>query len=251
MPSVRKFGIPDRRWSDSRYCWHDRREYATLCKLNDKAIIVCLGKVGGRQTVRIHTQQWPHNASWHAAHWEHSKGWYRGFHVLTQAASMLDLRQLRTFTVGAATESSVSYTILEMANTELMHTCNAFRHLASIDLHIDAQNGNPEWNWAKVLDGGNVAQVLTATKSLKHLDLGFEVRRTEIRELAKMLGPLTWPSLRYLGLRKTVVEKDELVAFVTRHSSTIESISLEFIMLFKRLYPEVAGWTPKSWKGAF
>lgn len=165
---------------------------------------------------------------------------------------MLDLKQLRSFTIDSADES-ISYKVLEMTSTELIHTCNAFRRLATINLRIDTQNGSSQWDWSKILGGGNVASVLNAAKGLEHLDLGFDVAYTQILELAKLLGPLTWPSLRILGLRNMVLEEDELAAFLTRHISTLESITLENMILLNHhpQDPEFAGWTSKSLKGAF
>ncbi len=74
-----------------------------------------------------------------------------------------------------------------------------------------------------------------------------------IRGLARSLGPLTWPSLRYLGLTNMVFKEDELVAFVTRHISTLESICFNSMLLSKHhsRTPKFTDWTPKSWKGAF
>ncbi|KAF6228933.1 hypothetical protein HO133_007045 [Letharia lupina] len=178
--------------------------------------------------------------------------WYRGFYVLTQAASMLNLKQLRSFVTDSA-KQGISYTVLDMASTELMHTCNAFRHLATISLQIDTQNGNSQWNWIKFLGGGNVALMLTAAQGLKHLDLGFDMPYTEIRKLAKLLGHLAWPCLQHVGLSNMILEEDELVAFLKRHISTLESISLDYMILFKH-HPQdriFGDWTPKSWKGAF
>lgn len=252
MPSVRNFGISDRRWSESKYWWHDCREYAKFCDLNGRSNIIHSGTVRCRQTVQIHPQHWPHNAGWHAVDWEHSRFWYRGFYVLTQAASMLNLKQLRSFVTYSA-KQGISYTVLDMASTELMHTCNAFRHLATISLQIDTQNGNSQWHWIKFLGGGNVALMLTAAQGLKHLDLGFDMPYTEIRELAKLLGHLAWPCLQHVGLSNMILEEDELVAFLKRHISTLESISLDYMILFKH-HPQdriFGDWTPKSWKGAF
>ncbi|KAL9131480.1 MAG: hypothetical protein Q9175_006755 [Cornicularia normoerica] len=103
------------------------------------------------------------------------------------------------------------------------------------------------------LGGGNVASVLNAAKGSEHLDLGFDVAYTQIPELAKLLEPLTWPSLRVLGLRNMVLEEDELAAFLTRHISTLESTTLENMILLNHhpQDPESAGWTSKSLKSAF
>lgn len=57
------------------------------------------------------------------------------------------------------------------------------------------------------LDSGNLARVLNAAKVLKHLDIGFDVVYTQISELAKLLGSLARPNLRYLCLRKMVGEE--------------------------------------------
>ena len=250
MANVRKAGISDRRWSESRDWGH--YSYATFCDYNNQPNIIQLGKVRGRLTVRIYPQYWPHTARRHAARGEDSKIWYRGFHVLTQAASMLDLKQLQSFTFDGGHEG-ISYTVLEMTSTELIHVCNAFRHLTTIDMQIDTQNGNPEWDWTKILSSGNVALVLSSAKDLKNLDLGFNVSHTEIPALTKLLGQQTWPRLRYLGLLNMVLEEDELMVFLTKHIRTIESIRFHNIILFDNHLqdPNSTGWTPKSWKGAF
>lgn len=152
MPSVREFGISNRRWLESKYGWYDCREYARFCDLNGKSNIIHSGKVRGRQTVQIHPQQWPHDASLDptvVANWEHSKIRYRGFQVLTQAASMLKLEQLRSLTIDGV-DRGISCTIFEMTNTELLHTCNASQHLTTTNLDFDTHHGNPQWDWTKV-----------------------------------------------------------------------------------------------------
>ena len=65
-----------------------------------------------------------------------------------------------------------------MTSTELIHVCNAFSHLTTIDLQIDTQNGNPEWDWTKILSSGNVALVLSSAKGHLDLDLGFNATQT-------------------------------------------------------------------------
>lgn len=140
-----------------------------------------------------------------------------------------------------------------MTSTESIRTCNVFRHLTIINLHIDPQNGKAQWKWPRSLDRGNVALVLNAAKGLKHLDLGFNIANTEIPEIAKLLGPLTWPSLRCLGLTNMFLEEDELITFLTRHIGTLESISSCFMSPFKH-HPqdlEFADWIPDSRKCAF
>ena len=169
---------------------------------------------------------------------------------------MSNLKQLRSFTIDGS-DWGISYTVLDMTSTELIHTCNAFQHLTSIDMEITLQNCNPQSHWFKILGTGNVASMLNAAKGLKHLYLGFDVAyptgAIKIPELAKLFGPLTWPSLQDLGLRNMALEEDDFVAFLTRHISTLNSISLDYMVLFnhllksnKYLYP-----TSRSWKGAF
>ena len=47
-----------------------------------------------------------------------------------------------------------------MTDTKLIHVCNAFQHLATIDLRIGTQNSQSEWKWPKLLSSGNVILVL-------------------------------------------------------------------------------------------
>ncbi len=82
---------------------------------------------------------------------------------------MLNPGQLRSFSIDTADELGlcILYTVLEMTSTVLIHTCNAFRHLATINLHIENQTRNSLW--LKILGGGNVALVLNSTKGLSIL----------------------------------------------------------------------------------
>lgn len=251
MPGVREVGISDRRWSVSRYSWDDCREYAIFRGPNDKPNIIQSSKIRGRQTLQIH----PRHCPFEYANWEHSRIWHRGFHVLTQAASMLKLKQLRSFTVDGS-DSGVSYIVLDMTSTELMHTCNAFQHLTSINLELILPDDISQSDWIKVLDSGNIASVLNAAQGLTRLDLGFDVAYvacTKIPELAKLLGPLTWPSLQHLCMRNMALEEEDFVPFLTRHIGTLKSISLDHMVLINHLpkNAEFAYPTPRSWNGAF
>lgn len=91
------------------------------------------------------------------------------FHVLSQAGSMLNLGQLPSFTISTADELGlcISYTVPEMTSTVLIHTCNAFRHLATINLHIEIQTRSSLW--LKIFGGGNVVLVLNSAKGLSIL----------------------------------------------------------------------------------
>lgn len=254
MPNVRGFGISDRRWSETRNWRGDCQEYAIFRDPNNKYNLIHSSKIRGRQTVQIHPRQWDPSAVGHA-HWEHSKIWYRGFHVLTQAASMLNLKQLRSYIIDGS-GGGISYTVLDMTSTELKHTCNAFRHLTSINMEIILRDGDSQSDWIRILGSGNVASLLNAAKGLKHLDLGFDVAYvaiTRIPELAKLLGPLTWPSLQHLGMRNMALNEHEFVAFLTRHIGTIKSISLDYMVLLNHLLgdSESAFPSPRSWNGAF
>lgn len=47
-------------------------------------------------------------------------------------------------------DRGISYTIFEMTNTELLHTCNASQHLTTTNLDFDTHHGDPQWDWTKV-----------------------------------------------------------------------------------------------------
>ena len=61
--------------------------------------------------------------------------------MLTQAASMLDMKQLEYFTIATAdVNNGISHMPFQIPLSELDHTCNTFRHLTAIELRINAHN---------------------------------------------------------------------------------------------------------------
>ena len=95
---------------------------------------------------------------------------HRGFHVLTQAASMVGIKALTSFTAtacGYGIRNGISHLAFRMSPTQLTHARNAFRSLTKIELQFatNEYDGNPHLE--STINNGIIALCLGAAKGLK------------------------------------------------------------------------------------
>lgn len=250
MPNIRRFAISDRRWDDSN---SHQCTYATNISVKHNCIsfVVKSENIRGQNSVIVDPRPWPDSQD-EPLPLGHRREWYRGFFVLVQAASMMKWEKLEHFSIiGLGTSSGVSHLIFQMSQSELDHTRNAFRNLTAIELRINTHDRCSETNWDRTRDSCNIAQVLSAARSLARLKLIFDVNGVEIPRLEVLFGDGLWPNLRYLTLGDIIVQEDQLANFLNRHKNSIRHLQLKHMLLFGDEAPESEVDLLKTWKGLY
>ena len=161
------------------------------------------------------------------------RSWYRGFFVLTQAASMTNMGTLASFTVErACTTSGLSQVVFSMSQRELYHTMNAFSNLTTIQLKIQTGTLNV-YTWGEGMCRGDLAQILGAAKHLQILELRMNEVNINPVSFTKFIGTHTWPNLRESTLATVILELDgnEFLKFFERHRHSLRSLWLEEVMV--------------------
>lgn len=164
------------------------------------------------------------------------RSWYRGFFVLTQAASMTNMGTLDSFKVETSyTMSGLSHVLFSMSQRELYHTMNAFSNLTTIQLKIHTGDLYG-MTWEQTMAGGDLAEILGAAKHLETLDLRMDMINPDPVRFKKIIGTHTWPKLREVRLATVVFELDSdgFLEFFERHRHTLRSLWLEEVMILSR-----------------
>ena len=150
----------------------------------------------------------------------------------------MNLENLRSFNVDAGIDgrpSGIVHSVFQMSDWEKMHTCNAFRHLTKIVLHVNATIPS-DGGWTNTLIYAKIQPILGSARSLAHLDLGLDppldIPRSAVSELPALLGTHCWPHLHTLNLRNMIVLEIELVEFLHQHTSSFGSFSIHYVLLF-------------------
>ena len=119
----------------------------------------------------------------------------------------------------------------------------AVQHLQSMELHISttSPNDDPDDEDAfhigipeciAYLKGGRLRDFVTAAPDLTALAIYFDWDNPQPpSRLVDIVGTFTWDSLRYASFSYIETTEDELMAFYTRHSSTLREIALDTIIL--------------------
>lgn len=242
MPKVRRFKITDCRYLKKSEC---RKPIYRLWQDNDNSLSVSVKNEGirGIDKVILNPRPWP-NKNEQAEKMGCNRSWYRGFFVLTQAASMTNMGTLTSFTVETAYKlSGLSQVVFSMSQRELYHTMNAFSHLTTIQLKIQTEplNGN---TWADGMWRGDLAQILGAAKHLQILELRMNTVNINPVSFTKFIGTHTWPNLREFTLATVILQLDGngFLEFFERHRNSLRSLWLEEVMVVTK---EQAGamWT--------
>jgi hypothetical protein len=250
MPNIRRFAISDMRWQYSKsHRW--TRATNTSVKYNSLSFTIESEHIRGQNKVIADPRPWP-DSEVETLPLGHCREWYRGFFVLTQAASMTNMEKLEHFSImDSHITSAISHLVFQMSPSELDHTCNAFRNLTVIKLKINTHNQCSETNWERTRDSCNIAHVLSAARSLVRLELWFDVRCVEIPRLEVLFGNGIWPNLRYLNFGGAIVKEDALANFLNRHKDSIRYLELDGMLLSKEETPEPDVDLPKTWKGMY
>ena len=104
---------------------------------------------------------------------------HRGFPVMMQAASMLNLTRLESISVDRHSEASgLSYEVFDMSASELQHTLRAFSHLKTLSLKINSiaapivfgAPARADAQWAAMIRRGTLAQLCSAAPGLEPRD---------------------------------------------------------------------------------
>lgn len=187
---------------------------------------------------------------------------YRGFPVLMQAASMLEMNKLETFSIQRDSENSgLSCQLFDMSPSELHHSLRVFRHLRTLTLKLNEMVGpgtfQPGVSFDDVMRTGGLAQMCMAAQGLESLDVqlqgpckedvrdGFVPGLVTVASLNKLIGDSTWPKLTSVTLGWMMISKNDFLAFWNRQHHTIRRLTLIGVLLV----PEIA--TRHPWQDAF
>lgn len=235
LSRVKHFVISDNRYSqnvrhNTRACWHyeDGAHERTL-SIKNKGI-------RGIDEVIIDPRPWPSLVEeWPPIDCDRS--WYRGFFVLMQAASMINMATLESFKVKRdCGMSGLSQAILNMSPRELFHTSNSFSTLKVIQLklHTGYLNGK---RWANTVTLGSLSQILGAATRLEKLDLRLDLVITDDEDdsisFEALIGSHKWPNLHSITLSNMVLKPDPngFIEFFNRHRESLHTLRLKQVMI--------------------
>ena len=102
--------------------------------------------------------------------------------------------------------------------------------------------GNPSYLPSRPQDlRERLGDFVTAASKLEHLQIGFQSNRSALpASLENIVREHHWPSLKSINLTMIGTFEDDLVSFCSRHASTLKSVHLTSVMIWKR--QGEAGW---------
>lgn len=235
MPKLKHFVISDTRYAKNtkhrvHSCWDyeggDIRELTLT--INNKGI-------RGADEIILDPRPWPSRLEeWPPG--DCDRTWYRGFPVLMQAASMLSMTTLESFTVERdCSKSGISHIMFHMSPQRLRHTMNAFSHLKTIQLKIHTTRFEGTC-WRDTVANGSLAHVLEAARYLQDLDLRLDSLSCETDYLVpfgEIVGSGCWPDLRKVALANMALSLDQngFLQFFNRHHQTLHYLWVEDIVI--------------------
>lgn len=241
MPKLKHFVISDTRYAENtkhrvHSCWDyeggDIRELTLT--INNKG-------VRGADEIILDPRPWPSRLEeWPPG--DCDRTWYRGFPLLMQAASMLNMKTLETFTVERdCPRSGISHIVFHMSPQRLRHTMNAFSHLKTIQLKIHTARFEG-MRWQDTVANGSLAHVLGAARHLQDLDLRLDSLSWEIDYLVpfgKIVGIGCWPNLRKVALANMalILDQNGFLQFFDRHRRTLRDLWLEEVVILSDTWP--------------
>ena len=175
---------------------------------------------------------------------------HRGFPVMMQAASMLNLTRLESISVDRHSEASgLSYEVFDMSASELQHTLRAFSHLKTLSLKINSiaapivfgAPARADAQWAAMIRRGTLAQLCSAAPGLESLEIQFDGDSPVEDEytcsnkglsLIKLFNDSTWPNLTSLTLGWMTIPNNDLLDFLYRHRTTLRRLRLNGLAVF-------------------
>lgn len=198
MPSITTFTVSDQRWVLARNRKPSNRDYTGTPRLYGRnefpGPLTHWQTLDGKRTLIIEPRQWPRHSGGNQEVSDIHGDWYRGFFVLTQAASMLDLRNLHSFRIDSADDHGVrgiTHEVFQLAPMELMHTWNAFRGLTQIVLQLNQTYHSPERLFRYSMERGNIALILGSAHNLTDLELSFTVPLARTLDTREIFGSHT------------------------------------------------------------
>lgn len=241
MPKLKHFVISDTRYAKNtkhrvHSCWDyeggDIRELTLT--INNKG-------VRGADEIILDPRPWPSRLEeWPPG--DCDRTWYRGFPILMQAASMLGMTTLESFTVERdCPKSGISHIMFHMSPQRLHHTMNAFSHLKTIQLKIHTTDFEG-MRWRDTVANGSLAHALEAARYLQDLDLRLDSLSCETDYLVpfgKIVGSGCWPYLRKVALANLALKLDQngFLQFFNRHHQTLHDLWVEDVVILSDTWP--------------
>lgn len=235
MPKLKHFVISDTRYAENtkhrvHSCWDyeggDIKELTLT--INNKG-------VRGADEIILDPRPWPSRLEeWPPG--DCDRTWYRGFPVLMQAASMLNMTTLESFTVERdCPRSGISHVMFHMSPQRLRHTMNSFSHLKTIQLKIHTTQFEG-MRWRDTVASGCLAHILEAARHLQELDLRLDSLSCEkdyLVPFGKIVGVGCWPSLRKVALANLALNLDQngFLQFFERHRQTLCDLWVENVAI--------------------
>jgi len=193
---------------------------------------------------------------------------YRGFPVMMQAASMMEMTSLESFSIERDSENSgLSCQLFDMSSSELHHSLRAFSYLRNVTLKLNTLVGSDTLQrgveFADVMRTGALAQVCMAAQGLETLNIQLDGPNSmEVEEgyappvitvaLGKLIGSSTWPKLTSVTLGWMEISKDEFLAFYDRQHHTIRRLNLSGVTLISETGTSGTDQGPRRpWQDAF
>lgn len=227
MPMVQKFSLSDQRW---RLPCSVGDIMHTYCDKQDTGFSLFMLKKAGQEKLMTVPREWCHDGGMLLAP-GCSGHWYRGFMVLVQAALMLDLKKLQSFTIDCGAESGISYEIFQMSPTELAYTCNTFQYLITIRLKIQSPLRTNSGIRHDHLS--SIASILKGAQNLAYLELGFNVPKI-IGWVETLFSTQLWLGLKILSLLNLRLEEHGAVDLLQRHSRSLKALMLHNVTLLEK-----------------
>lgn len=245
MPNIRHFVVSDCRYSRTHnYCnLYSGFENWDYCK--DWNYLYRPAKRGLDEFV-LKPRPWRSNTEEYIP--EPYRQIYRGFPVMMQAASMMGMIGIESFSIERdSDDSGISCDLLDMSPTELHHSLRAFSSLRNLRLKINTQSGHAlsdlrGTRFRDVVRTGTIAKVCMAAVGLEALDIQLDgidmmevqagyVRPVTTVALEKLIGKSTWSKLTSVTLGWMKITKDDFLAFYNRQRHTLRRLNLNGVTL--------------------
>ena len=258
MPNIWCFEVSDSRYAQNRRRYRHRDANNSI---GNRDVTFWIKNEGTRgiDEVIIDPRPWPSNHE--ESHNEESDedpdwdlSWYRGFFVLTQAASITKMKNPERFEVQRdCAGSGLPLEIFDMPSRQLRHTMNAFANLKFIELKI---SGPDQWRWFP-LPRSALSNVLASAKQLEYLDFrldeSYETWQSGTLPFDQLFGDPYWPKLRQATFSNMSLSQSPFLRFFIKHHQTLRSLRLEQVCMayeFTEWNEEVTysrlGWILKS-----
>ena len=244
MSNVRHFEISDRRHSRNLQHYAHRYPDGDADGLKDITFSIKNEGTRGIDEVILDPRPWPSSfEEYDIPGW--SLSWYRGFHVLTQAASMIRMKTLESFEVQRDCRASgLTLQLFNLLPRQLHHTTNAFSSLKSLSLKVHTLYADSNQDFEDNLC--RLSQVFASAKQLECLDFRLDMipdfEFDVIPNFEKIIGGLYWPKLHKVTFGYMNLTEPSFLNFFNKHCQTLRSLRLEEILLPEEIQNPSAVW---------